>query len=104
MGNIWYNGCFAILFAFIASAIAGYMAGLLGSSNNPVSGVTVAVLLITSLILLGFGLSGNVGAYGVAILIAAIICCAAAISGDSLQAFACGHMIGATPKIYKYLK
>jgi putative OPT family oligopeptide transporter len=89
---------FAILFAFIASAIAGYMAGLLGSSNNPVSGVTVAVLLITSLILLGFGLSGNVGAYGVAILIAAIICCAAAISGDSLQAFACGHMIGATPK------
>ncbi|MBN2066005.1 MAG: oligopeptide transporter, OPT family [Candidatus Thermoplasmatota archaeon] len=89
---------FAILFAFIASAIAGYMAGLLGSSNNPISGVTVAVLLITSLILLGFGLSGTVGAYGIAILIAAIICCAAAISGDSLQAFACGHMIGATPK------
>jgi len=40
---------FAILFAFIASAIAGYMAGLLGSSNNPISGVTVSVLLITSL-------------------------------------------------------
>jgi putative OPT family oligopeptide transporter len=89
---------FAILFAFVASAIAGYMAGLIGSSNNPVSGVTVAVLLITSLILLAFGLSGNVGAYGVAILIAAVICCAAAISGDSLQAFACGQMIGATPK------
>jgi len=70
---------FAILFAFVASAIAGYMAGLLGSSNNPISGVTVSVLLITSLILLGFGLSGNVGAYGVAILIAAVICCAAAI-------------------------
>ena len=89
---------FAVLFAFVASAIAGYMAGLLGSSNNPISGVTVAVLLITSLILLAFGLSGDIGAMGVAILIAAIICCAAAISGDSLQAFACGHMIGATPK------
>ncbi|RLI46517.1 oligopeptide transporter, OPT family [Candidatus Bathyarchaeota archaeon] len=89
---------FAILFAFIASAIAGYMAGLLGSSNNPISGVTVSVLLITSLILLGFGLSGNTGAYGVAILIAAVICCAAAISGDVLQSMTCGQMIGATPK------
>ena len=89
---------FAILFAFIASAIAGYMAGLLGSSNNPISGVTVSVLLITSLILLGFGLSGDLGAYGVAILIAAVICCAAAISGDVLQSMTCGQMIGATPK------
>jgi putative OPT family oligopeptide transporter len=89
---------FAILFAFIASAIAGYMAGLLGSSNNPISGVTVSVLLITSLILLGFGLSGNLGAYGVAILIAAVICCAAAISGDVLQSMTCGQMIGATPR------
>jgi putative OPT family oligopeptide transporter len=89
---------FAVLFAFIASAIAGYMAGLLGSSNNPISGVTVSVLLITSLILLGFGLSGTVGAFGVAILIAAVICCAAAISGDVLQSLACGQMIGATPR------
>ncbi|MCX6662294.1 MAG: oligopeptide transporter, OPT family [Euryarchaeota archaeon] len=89
---------FAILFAFIASAIAGYMAGLLGSSNNPISGVTVSVLLITSLILLGFGLSGNTGAAGIAILIAAVICCAAAISGDVLQSMTCGQMIGATPK------
>ncbi|MCJ7698582.1 MAG: oligopeptide transporter, OPT family, partial [Thermoplasmata archaeon] len=89
---------FAILFAFISSAIAGYMAGLLGSSNNPISGVTVSVLLITSLILLGFGLSGNVGAAGIAILIAAVICCAAAISGDVLQSMTCGQMIGATPR------
>jgi len=89
---------FAVLFAFVASAIAGYMAGLLGSSNNPISGVTVSVLLLTSLILLGFGLSGNLGAYGVAILIAAVICCAAAISGDVLQSMTCGQMVGATPR------
>lgn len=89
---------FAVLFAFIASAIAGYMAGLLGSSNNPISGVTVSVLLITSLILLGFGLSGNLNAAGIAILIAAVICCAAAISGDVLQSMTCGQMIGATPR------
>ncbi len=88
---------FAILFAFIASAIAGYMAGLVGSSNNPTSGVTVSVLLLTSLILLGFGMSGNVGAFGVAILIAAVIACCAAISGDVLQSMTAGQMIGATP-------
>jgi len=88
---------FAVLFAFIASAIAGYMAALLGSSNNPISGVTVAVLLITCLMLLGFGVSGE-AAFGIAILIAAVICCAAAISGDVLQSMACGRMIGATPR------
>jgi putative OPT family oligopeptide transporter len=88
---------FAILFAFIASAIAGYMAGLVGSSNNPTSGVTVSILLITSLILLGFGMSGNVGAYGIAVLIAAVIACCAAISGDVLQSLTAGQIIGATP-------
>jgi putative OPT family oligopeptide transporter len=92
-----FMAVFAILFAFIASAIAGYMAGLLGSSNNPISGVTVSVLLITTLILLGFGVSGE-AAFGIAILIAAVICCAAAISGDVLQSMACGRMIGATPR------
>ncbi|HEC89423.1 MAG TPA: oligopeptide transporter, OPT family, partial [Thermoplasmatales archaeon] len=99
--NILVSGImavFAIGFAFIASAIAGYMAGLLGSSNNPISGVTVSVLLITSLILLGFGLSGNIGAYGVAVLIAAVICTGAAISGDVLQSLTCGQMVGATPR------
>jgi len=101
ISNNWpvsaFMAVFAILFAFIASAIAGYMAGLLGSSNNPISGVTVIVLLITSLLLLGFGLSGA-GAFGVAILVAAVICCAAAISGDVLQSMACGTMVGATPR------
>ena len=86
---------YAVLFAFIASAIAGYMAGLVGSSNNPISGVTVAVLLITSLILSAAGL-GSEG-ISIAILIAAVICCGAAISGDVLQSLACGHMVGATP-------
>jgi len=101
ISDLWavsaFMAVFAILFAFVASAIAGYMAALLGSSNNPISGVTVSVLLITALILLTFGVSGT-GAFGVAILIAAVICCAAAISGDVLQSMACGRMIGATPR------
>jgi len=92
-----FMAVFAILFAFIASAIAGYMAGLVGSSNNPTSGVTVSVLLLTCLILLGFGLSGTTAAFGIAILIAAVIACCCAISGDVLQSMTAGQMIGATP-------
>ncbi|KAA0003394.1 MAG: oligopeptide transporter, OPT family [Thermoplasmata archaeon] len=85
-----------ILVAFMASAIAGYMAGLLGSSNNPISGVTVAVLLFVSILMLAFGVTG---AEGMAIVIgmAAVVCCAAAISGDVLQSMAAGQMIGSTP-------
>ncbi|RLF39104.1 MAG: oligopeptide transporter, OPT family [Thermoplasmata archaeon] len=90
-----FMAVFAIIMAFVASAIAGYMAGLVGSSNNPISGVTVSVLLITSLILFAAGI--GVEGVSIAILIAALICCGAAISGDVLQSMACGWMVGATP-------
>ncbi|MEF8879213.1 MAG: oligopeptide transporter, OPT family [Candidatus Thermoplasmatota archaeon] len=85
-----------LVVAFLASAIAGYMAGLVGSSNNPISGVTVAVLLFTALMALGLGLTGT-SAYIVVIAVAAVACCAAAISGDVMQDLATGYMIGATP-------
>ena len=86
-----------ILFAFIASALAGYLTGLVGSSNCPISGVTVAVLLIVSLIMLGFGAVGLAG-MAVVIFISAVICIGGSISGDLLQSMACGQMLGATPK------
>ena len=84
------------IFHFIASAIAGYMAGLLGSSNNPISGVTVAVLLFVSILMLAFGATGIEG-MTVVILMAAVVACAGAISGDVLQSLAAGQMIGSTP-------
>jgi putative OPT family oligopeptide transporter len=86
-----------ILFAFLASALAGYLTGLVGSSNMPISGVTVAVLLIVSLIMLGFGVTGA-GGMAVVIFISAVIAIGGSISGDLLQSMACGQMLGATPK------
>ncbi len=86
-----------ILFAFIASALAGYLTGLVGSSNMPISGVTVAVLLIVSLTMLGFGVTG-VGGMAIVIFISAVIAVGGSISGDLLQSMACGQMLGATPK------
>jgi putative OPT family oligopeptide transporter len=83
--------------AFIASALAGYLTGLVGSSNCPISGVTVVVLLLVSLILLGLGTTGLSG-MAIVIFISAVICIGGSISGDLLQAMASGQMIGATPK------
>ena len=86
-----------IFFAFLASALAGYLTGLVGSSNMPISGVTVAVLLIVSLIMLGFGVTGA-GGMAVVIFISAVIAVGGSISGDLLQSMACGQMLGATPR------
>jgi len=86
-----------IFFAFIASALAGYLTGLVGSSNCPISGVTVVVLLIVSLIMLGLGAT-SFEAMAIVIMISAVICVGGSISGDLLQSMACGKMLGATPK------
>lgn len=82
---------------FLFSAVAAYMAGLVGSSNNPISGVTIATILSASLLLLLLvGRESAVGAAG-AILIGAVVCCAAAIAGDNMQDLKAGHILGATP-------
>ena len=85
-----------IVAGFLFSAVAGYMAGLVGSSNNPVSGITIATILFASLLLLGLHTSSS-AAPAAAILIGAVVCCAAAIAGDNLQDLKTGHLLGATP-------
>lgn len=86
-----------ILFAFLASALAGYLTGLVGSSNCPISGVTVTVLLVVSVLMLILGVTSP-EAMAIAIFISAVICIGGSISGDLLQSMACGQMLGATPK------
>ena len=87
-----------VVAGFLFSAVAGYMAGLVGSSNNPISGVTIATILSASLLLLTLMGTGNElsGAAG-AILIGAVVACAAAIAGDNMQDLKAGHILGATP-------
>ncbi len=86
-----------VVAGFLFSAVAGYMAGLVGSSNNPISGVTIATILATSLILVALmGTGSEVGPAG-AILVGAVVCCAAAIAGDNMQDLKAGNILGATP-------
>ncbi len=82
---------------FLFAAVAGYMAGIVGSSNNPISGVTIATVLLSSLLLLV--LMGRADKTGppAAVIIGAVVCCAAAIAGDTMQDLKTGHIIKNTP-------
>src|SRR5512135_3853931 len=86
-----------IVAGFLFCSVSAYMAGLVGSSNNPVSGITIATILFASLVLVA--LMGRGAALGpvAAIMIGAVVCCAACIGGDNLQDLKCGQLVGATP-------
>ena len=85
-----------VIFGFFFATVSSRMVGLVGSSNNPVSGMAIATLLIATLIL---KLTGDAGAHGMqsAIAIGSIICIVAAISGDTSQDLKTGFLLGATP-------
>ncbi len=89
-----------LVLGFIFSSVAGYMAGIVGSSNNPISGVTIATVIVSSLILLkllgNYEITATLGPIAVMYL-AALICSAAAIAGDNMQDLKCGYILGATP-------
>ncbi len=86
-----------IVAGFLFVSVSAYMAGLVGSSNNPVSGITISTILFAALILvLLLGRDSSIGAVA-AIMIGAVVCCAACIGGDNLQDLKCGHIVGATP-------
>ncbi len=98
-GSIGISAVMAVVMViagFLFSAVASYMAGLVGSSNNPVSGITISTILVSALLLLGLGLKSPAGPVA-AILIGGVVCCAAAIGGDNLQDLKCGQLVGATP-------
>ena len=82
---------------FFATAVAGYITGLVGASNNPVSGITVIVLLALALVLKALGVSPDVGPR-LAIMAGALVCTAAAMAGDSMHDLATGFYVGATPR------
>lgn len=86
-----------VIFGFFFATVSSRMVGLVGSSNNPVSGMAIATLLIATVIL---KFTGDTGAHGMraAIAIGSIICIVAAISGDTSQDLKTGYLLGATPK------
>ena len=92
-----FTALIVIVFGFFFAAVSSRMVGLIGSSNNPVSGMAIATLLISTMLLKA---TGTVGIEGMtaAIVIGGIICVIAAIAGDTSQDLKTGFLVGATPK------
>lgn len=93
----FFSALIVIVFGFFFATVSSRMVGLIGSSNNPVSGMAIATLLISTMLLKA---TGTVGAEGMvaAITIGSLICIIAAIAGDTSQDLKTGFLVGATPK------
>ena len=85
-----------VILGFLFAAVAGYLVGLIGSSNNPISGLTLSTLIIAALLMVMLGVSGAAGIAGV-LGVAGVVCCSCGIAGDMMQDLKVGHVLGGTP-------
>jgi putative OPT family oligopeptide transporter len=86
-----------LVLGFLFAAVAGYLVGMIGSSNNPISGLTLSTLLIAAILMVMLGVTGDKGVMAV-LGIAGVICCAAGVAGDMMQDLKVGYILGGTPK------
>jgi putative OPT family oligopeptide transporter len=85
-----------IVLGFFFAAVSGNLVGMIGSSNNPVSGLTLCTLVVAALLMVALGVSGAGGVTAV-LGIAAVVCVSSAVAGEMLQDLKVGHILGGTP-------
>jgi putative OPT family oligopeptide transporter len=85
-----------IVAGFFFAAVSGYLVGIIGSSNNPISGLTLSTLLVAALLMVVLGMKGDPGVAAV-LGVAGVVCVAAAVAGEMLQDLKVGHILGGTP-------
>ena len=85
-----------IVIGFFFAAVSGNLVGMIGSSNNPVSGLTLCTLVIAALLMVALGVSGAGGVAAV-LGVAAVVCVSSAVAGEMLQDLKVGHILGGTP-------
>ncbi len=85
-----------IIAGFFFAAVSGYLVGLIGSSNNPISGLTLSTVIIAALLMVALGQTGITGVAAV-LGVAGVICVSAAVAGEMLQDLKVGHILGGTP-------
>jgi putative OPT family oligopeptide transporter len=94
-GALLLTGVMVVL-GFLFAAVAGYLVGLIGSSNNPISGLTLSALLIAAVLMVAIGVVNVQGVAGV-LGVAGVVCCTAGVAGDMMQDLKVGHILGGTP-------
>ena len=82
--------------AFVFAAVAGYLVGIIGSSSNPISGLTLSTLLIAAVLMVLVGLTGNHG-IAATLAVASVVCVVAGVAGDMMQDLKVGQLLGGTP-------
>ncbi len=85
-----------LVLGVLFAAVAGYLVGLVGNSNNPISGLTLSALVIAAVLMVLMGVTGVAGVAAV-LGVAGVVCCAAGVAGDMVQDFKVGHILGGTP-------
>lgn len=95
-GGALVAGIVMAITGFVFAAVGGWLVGIVGNSNQPLSGLTLSTLLIAAVIMLLFGFKG-IGGVAAVLGVAAVICCAASMSGDLIQELKVGQLLGATP-------
>ncbi|HEY3824960.1 MAG TPA: oligopeptide transporter, OPT family [Bryobacteraceae bacterium] len=86
-----------LLVGFCFATVSGYLVGVIGSSNNPISGLTLSTVIIAALLMVALGVSGGGGVIAV-LGVAAVVCVSSAVAGELLQDFKVGYIIGGTPR------
>jgi putative OPT family oligopeptide transporter len=86
-----------IVLGFFFAAVSGNLVGLIGSSNNPISGLTLSTLIVAALLMVAIGVKGMSGVAAV-LGVAAVVCVSSAVAGEMLQDLKVGHILGGTPK------
>ena len=86
-----------LLVGFCFATVSGYLVGVIGSSNNPISGLTLSTVIIAALLMVALGVSGTSGVIAV-LGVAAVVCVSSAVAGELLQDFKVGYIIGGTPR------
>ena len=95
-GSAIVSALVMVFMGLLFAAVAGYLVGIIGSSSNPISGLTLTTLLIAALMMLLLGQTGESGVAAV-IGVAAVVCCVAGVAGDMIQDWKVGHILGGTP-------
>ncbi len=97
--NFWGAVLSAVIMTiagFLFAAVAGYLVGMIGSSNNPISGLTLSTLIIAALLMVLIGIKGDPGVAAV-LGVAAVVCASSGVAGDIMQDLKVGHILGGTP-------
>jgi putative OPT family oligopeptide transporter len=99
-GLLWpaiFAAVVMLLVGFFFATVSGNLVGFIGSSNNPISGLTLSTLLIAALLMVALGVSGRSGVLAV-LSVAAVVCVSSAVAGELLQDFKVGYILGGTPR------